>query len=105
MNPASESLKPGVRAVIFDVSGTTVDYGSRGPVVAFVELFKRHGVHVSEAEVRRPMGAHKKDHLWAMLTDSDISTRWAEAHGEKPDRAVLDHLYAEFPEVQRQALK
>ena len=27
------------RAVIFDISGTTLDYGSRGPVVAFVELF------------------------------------------------------------------
>jgi phosphonoacetaldehyde hydrolase len=101
----SSNLKAGVRAVIFDVSGTVLDYGSRGPVLAFVELFARHGVAVSEKEARRPMGAHKKDHLWAMLTDPVICARWTQAQGEQPTRELLERLYPEFPGVMRDALK
>ncbi|MBK7931754.1 MAG: hypothetical protein IPJ98_31015 [Bryobacterales bacterium] len=44
----NSNLSSGVRAVIFDISGTVLDYGSRGPVVAFVELFARHGIAISE---------------------------------------------------------
>ncbi|MGD0975997.1 MAG: phosphonoacetaldehyde hydrolase [Candidatus Korobacteraceae bacterium] len=105
MTQSSTSTKGGVRAVIFDISGTTVDYGSRGPVIAFVELFARHGVAVSEEEARRPMGTHKKDHLWAMLTDPAICGRWTKAKGKQPTREALDQLYDEFPAVMKEALK
>jgi phosphonoacetaldehyde hydrolase len=101
LQPASNS----VRAVIFDLSGTTIDYGSRGPVVAFVELFKRHGVTVSEEEARRPMGTHKKDHIWAMLTDPGISARWEQANGQKPTKELLEQLYPEFTPLQMQVLR
>ena len=99
------NLKAGVRAVIFDVSGTVLDYGSRAPLLAFVDLFARHGVTVSEAEARRPMGAHKKDHLWAMLSDPAICARWTQAKGAQPTRELLDRLYEEFPDVMKEALK
>ncbi len=95
----------GVRAVIFDLSGTALDYGSRGPVVAFVELFARHGVKVTHAEARGPMGTHKKDHIWSMLTETSISRRWEEANGAKPTREMLDTLYEEFTPLQVEVLK
>jgi phosphonoacetaldehyde hydrolase len=95
----------GVRAVIFDISGTTLDFGSRGPVVAFVELFARHGVTVSEADARRPMGTHKKDHIWSMLSDAHIGELWARANGAAPTRDDLDRLYAEFTPLQTEVLK
>ena len=41
-----------VGAVIFDVSGTVMDYGSRGPVAALVELFRRNGIEFSDDEAR-----------------------------------------------------
>ena len=50
----------GVRAVIFDISGTVLDCGSRGPVAAFVELFARHGVAVTEAQARGPIGKQRR---------------------------------------------
>jgi phosphonoacetaldehyde hydrolase len=104
MSHLSEAAQ-GVKAVIFDVSGTVLDYGSRGPVVAFVELFARHGVAVSEAEARRPMGSHKKDHLWAMLSDASICGRWAKATGQQPSRELLDKLYEEFPAIMKEVLE
>jgi phosphonoacetaldehyde hydrolase len=97
--------KRGVQAVIFDLSGTAIDYGSRGPVIAFVELFARHGVPVTSAEARRPMGMHKRDHIWMMLTDSSISERWQKVHGEMPNTALLDKLYTEFAPIQVEVLK
>lgn len=104
MSHLSEAAQ-GVKAVIFDVSGTVLDYGSRGPVAAFVELFARHGVAVSEAEARRPMGSHKKDHLWAMLSDPSICGRWAKASGQQPSRELLDKLYEEFPAIMKEVLE
>jgi phosphonoacetaldehyde hydrolase len=102
MNPLP---KPGVRAVIFDISGTTIDYGSRGPVVAFVELFARHGVTITEAEARFPMGLHKRDHIQALLSDPAIAARWRDVHGAAPDASTLDRLYPEFAPVQIEALQ
>jgi phosphonoacetaldehyde hydrolase len=93
-----------VQAVIFDISGTTLDYGSRGPVVAFVELFARHGVAVTEAHARGPMGTHKKDHIWAMLSEPAVSASWAEVHGAAPTRDDLDRLYREFTPLQMEVL-
>lgn len=95
----------GVRAVIFDISGTVLDYGSRGPVAAFVELFARHGIAVSNEDARRPMGSHKLDHIWTMLSEPEIAAHWEKATGSRPTRAILDTLYAEFTTLQIELLK
>jgi phosphonoacetaldehyde hydrolase len=98
-NPTS-----GVAAVIFDISGTVLDFGSRGPVVAFVDLFARHGVTISETEARGPMGTHKKDHIWAVLSEPSISERWAQVHGSAATRDDLNRLYEEFTPLQTEVL-
>ena len=96
--------RAGVRAVIFDISGTVLDYGSRGPVAAFVQLFARHGISVSEEDARRPMGTHKKDHIRSMLSEPSICRRWMDKHGAAPTPADLDRLYAEFAPLQTEVL-
>jgi phosphonoacetaldehyde hydrolase len=100
-----KTIPSGVRAVIFDISGTVLDYGSRGPVIAFVELFARHGVTVSAEEARRPMGTHKKDHIWIMMSDPEIGERWKKANGSLPARTDVDALYGEFTTLQMEVLK
>lgn len=100
-----QSSRNGVRGVIFDLSGTVIDHGSRGPVVAFVELFRRHSVTITEQEARGPMGAHKRDHIAALLSHADVRARWKSAHGKLPDEATLDTLYHEFIPLQIEVLK
>lgn len=100
-----ESVSTNIGGVIFDISGTTLDFGSRGPVAAFVELFARHGVAVSHEEARGPMGTHKRDHIWTILKDPAIGQRWEDANGAKPDQALLDRLYEEFAPLQKEVLK
>ena len=58
---------PRIRLVIFDLAGTTIDFGSRAPAGVFVEVFAREGVTVADAEARVPMGMHKRDHIREML--------------------------------------
>ena len=36
-----------VQAVIFDLAGTTFDYGSCAPAGSFIELFQRHKMQIT----------------------------------------------------------
>lgn len=94
-----------VAAVIFDLSGTVLDHGSRGPVIAFVELFRRHGVTVTEAAARAPMGAQKRDHIVAMFARPDVAEAWLAVHGKPVDEATLDRMYDEFLPLQIEVLE
>jgi phosphonoacetaldehyde hydrolase len=89
-----------VQAIIFDLSGTLIDFGSRGPVLAFVELCRRHGIQATEAQARGPMGSRKWDHIWAMLNEPAIHSQWVALKGQPPTFADVDALYPEFTEVQ-----
>jgi len=93
-----------VQAVIFDLSGTVIDFGSRGPVVAFVELFRRQGVMVTEAEARGPMGSRKWDHIWSALNNPEVTPRWIAAHGHAPTKEDVDRIYPEFTALQLEVL-
>lgn len=85
-----------IRAVIFDWAGTTVDFGSRAPMGAFVEIFRRFGVTISIAEARGPMGLPKRDHIAALMADPGVAARWRQAHGAPATEADIDGVYREF---------
>lgn len=93
-----------VRLVVFDLAGTTVDFGSRAPAGVFVELFSRHGVVLTDAEVRGPMGTAKRDHLAALAALPPVAAAWRQAHGRDFGAADLDALYAEFIPLQLTSL-
>lgn len=83
-----------IEAVVFDLAGTLIDHGCCAPVGVFVELFRRSGVPLTEAQARGPMGTHKRDHIAILLRDPEIAAGWARAHGRAPDEADVDALYA-----------
>ncbi len=93
-----------VKAVISDLAGTTVDFGSCAPAGAFVELFERHGIEATTAEARGPMGIHKKDHIQAMLQMPHIAKQWQRRHGHDWTADDLERLYQEFIPMQLEAL-
>ena len=81
-----------VKLVVFDWAGTTVDFGCRAPVGAFVAAFAERGVTVPVAEARGPMGLHKKDHIRAMLA-GPTGDRWRAAVGRDWAEADVEDLY------------
>jgi len=85
-----------LKAVVFDWAGTTIDYGSRAPMGAFVKVFSQFKVDISVAEARVPMGLPKRDHIKALVGNSAIAARWQKAHGHVPTEADVDRIYEVF---------
>jgi phosphonoacetaldehyde hydrolase len=95
----------GVAAVVFDWAGTVVDFGSQAPAGAFVALFARHGVEISSAEARQPMGLPKWEHIQAVGRQTRVAQAWRAAHGgHSLADADIDALYAEYTPMNREAV-
>jgi phosphonoacetaldehyde hydrolase len=81
-----------IRLMVFDWAGTIIDFGCRAPLEAFVQVFAEAGISVTEAEARRPMGLHKKDHIREMLRA--LPRPWTEAEVEELYRRVTPRQIA-----------
>jgi phosphonoacetaldehyde hydrolase len=85
-----------IRAIICDWAGTVLDHGSRAPMGAFVEAFAAHGVAISIADARGPMGMAKRDHIRLVGCSPEVATAWAARHGTPFDDAAIDAIFATF---------
>lgn len=85
-----------IQAVIFDWAGTVVDHGSRAPMGAFVEAFAQHGVRITIADARGPMGMAKRDHIRQVGTAPAVAAAWRARHGRDFDDAAIDSIFAVF---------
>ena len=85
-----------LQAVVFDWAGTVIDFGSQAPMGAFVELFRRHGLAITIAEARVPMGLPKWHHIRALGTQARIAALWQQVHGRPFSDRDVDALYEEF---------
>ena len=94
-----------IQAVILDWAGTTVDFGSRAPVVALQCVFKEAGVTVSAEEVRQGMGLLKKDHVRSILRLPRVSAEWESRHGTVPGEKDVERLFREFIPAQADVLE
>lgn len=94
--PEGGSCPGPVAAVIFDWAGTLLDFGCMAPVAAFREAFAEHGVDITEAEARAPMGAAKREHIEMILAQRDVQQRWARAKQTASTKDDIDSIYAAF---------
>jgi phosphonoacetaldehyde hydrolase len=85
-----------IRLVIFDWAGTTVDHGCVAPVAPFVEVLRRQGVAISDADARGPMGLDKKEHLRALLALPDADRQWRDMHGHGPTSQDIERIYLDM---------
>lgn len=82
--------------IIFDWAGTLVDFGCRAPLTAFHLAFESAGLPITDEIARRPMGAHKRDHVREILSDPEIGRRVREALQREPDEALVESIYDDF---------
>jgi phosphonoacetaldehyde hydrolase len=95
---------PRLQAVVFDWAGTTIDHGSRAPAQVFVEIFRRRGIDITQAEAREPMGRAKRDHLAAIAALPRVAAAWRERYGNAPGDVDVQAMYEEFLPLQTEAL-
>lgn len=101
----SRSYRGKVKGVVLDWSGTTADAYVMAPAVVFVDVFKKHGVEVSMAEARGPMGLRKDLHIKAMTEVPEIRERWKGVHGSYPNQGNVDKMFADFVPMQLECLR
>jgi phosphonoacetaldehyde hydrolase len=94
-----------LKAVVLDWAGTILDHGSRAPVLAFVQVFARHGYTVTEAQARVPMGTAKREHLTAILAMPEVDAQVRAMQGRAPSEADVDALYAAFETAQLEVIR
>ena len=85
-----------IRGVVFDWAGTIVDFGSLAPMGAFVRLFANHGLQVSIAQARVPMGLPKLAHIEALGAMPEIATQWQQVKGHSFTAQDAAALLEEF---------
>jgi phosphonoacetaldehyde hydrolase len=98
------SYRGPLKAVIVDWAGTVIDYGSLGPVAAFLEVFSRKNVPITMDEAREPMGTHKKDHIRRITEMASVRKRWLEVHDRLPSNEDIEQLYRDIVPVQVECL-
>ena len=94
-----------IKAIVFDWAGTTVDFGSIAPVVAFREAFENYGLSPGDDLIRRFMGIPKKDHVRNMLQDEEMIAAFTERFGEAPDETIVELVYEKFEPALFEAIK
>jgi phosphonoacetaldehyde hydrolase len=94
-------MKTSVKAVIFDWAGTTVDYGSRAPMGAFVKLFESEGIEMTIAQARIPMGISKWEHINFLLNLPEVQSQWLKIHETSHTDADVDRLLDIFVPINK----
>lgn len=82
--------------VVFDWAGTTVDYGCCAPLVAFTEIFRRHGITITKAQARAPMGLEKRAHIAAIGEMEEVDRQWKKKYGRSMHDSDIDEMFAGF---------
>lgn len=85
-----------IQMVVFDWAGTTVDYGSSAPSEVFDRVFTAAGIHLSRAEINRPMGMEKKAHIRALLSGEEGNRQWQASRGVAWTEEDVERLYQDF---------
>lgn len=98
--PLSAKARGEVLAVVLDWAGTIVDFGSCAPAAVFVQAFLHHGVTVTLAQARAPMGMAKRDHILAIASEPSVASQWRAAHSRDFAEADIDAIYATFLPLQ-----
>ena len=62
-----------VEAIIFDLAGTLIDFGSLAPSQVLIEIFNRFGIKITRKQAIGPMGIEKRAHIKALLTTRIIN--------------------------------
>ena len=97
--PPKTVYADGLKCVVLDWAGTTVDFGSLAPARTLQKLVE--AVHRAERGGNaRAHGLPKRDHIRGILSMPRVRAAWKEARGAEPDEADVLEMYERFIPLQ-----
>jgi phosphonoacetaldehyde hydrolase len=85
-----------IQMVVFDWAGTTVDYASSAPHVVFDKVFSGHQIHLTGAEIDKPMGMEKKAHIRSLLSTESGTRQFQKNYERNWNEDDVEQYYEEF---------
>ena len=52
-----------IEAIVFDLAGTLIDFGSQSPSKVLIHIFNDNGIPITRKEASGPMGSEKRAHI------------------------------------------
>lgn len=93
-----------IRAILLDWAGTTVDFGSRAPTQAVIEVFRQRGIEITVEEARGPMGRPKREHIAAVVRIPKVASLWRRQFSREASVADIEAMYDEFRPLLKRSL-
>ncbi len=85
-----------IKAVVFDWAGTTIDYGSQAPIIAFKQAFAKYDIQISIETIRQDLGLDKLAHVQKMMAQANVQATWQSKHPDISIEAGVDLIYRQF---------
>ena len=91
-----------IEAIVFDLAGTLIDFGSLAPSKVLIHIFNKIGIPISRKEAIGPMGIEKRAHISQLINTKKINLQWKKKYKKKPSKNDIDKLFKLFnPELKK----
>lgn len=88
-----------INAVIFDLSGTLVDYGSLATIITMRKTFQSKGIKITNEIIKKDMGIKKKIHIKRILNNPLVKSKWFEKYNSSIKKKEFENLCLEFDKL------
>lgn len=89
-----------IKACIFDLGGTIVDRYSLSPFLSLRKVFSNNCINIRDELIFKDMGKSKKEHIYEILSDSDVKKQWSNINNCNPKKNDVNKLFDQFNEIQ-----
>ena len=85
-----------LKAVIFDLSGTIIDFGSLATITAMKKIFQLKGINLTSEIINKDMGIKKKLHITKILKIPSIKLMWLDKYKKPVTQAEFNDMCYRF---------
>lgn len=85
-----------LEAIIFDLSGTIIDFGSLATFCAMKKVFDEKKIKITNDEINKNMGIKKIDHIKKILEQKKIKKKWIKLYKKKISKTDLNKISYKF---------
>ena len=82
-----------IEAIVFDLAGTLIDFGSQAPSKVLIHIFSENGIPITKKEAIGPMGIEKKAHISQLIYSKKINLLWKKKYKKKPSKNDINKLF------------
>ncbi len=85
-----------IHAIIFDLSGTLIDFGSLATLKTMKKVFKSKGIIINNEIIKKDMGIKKKYHIQKILSNPLVKNKWFKKYKKPINNSQLFNLFISF---------